>query len=91
MISLRSKLRRGVLTYFYRKPESWVYVRQLAVTLGVDSTNLSRELRRLAKEGFLRSELEGRQLYYSVNPHYRQLRAVMDLLCEEVSEEEEDN
>jgi len=71
-----------VLRYFCQKPKARIYVRRLAEILEVDSTNLSRELARMAREGFLRSELEGRQLYYSVNPHYRQLREVMDLLGE---------
>jgi len=46
----------------------------------VDSTNLSRELARLEREGLLRSEIEGRQRYYSINPQYRYLKAVFSLL-----------
>lgn len=70
MISLRSELRRKVLTFFHSNREARVYVRQLAVELDADSTNLSRELARLAREGFLRAEQEGRQLYYCVNLAY---------------------
>jgi predicted nucleotidyltransferase len=55
-------------------------VRQLATTLDVDSTNLSRELGRLEEEGLLRSEIEGRQRYYSINPQYTYLKAVLSLL-----------
>jgi predicted nucleotidyltransferase len=80
MISLRSELRRKVLTFFYVNRSARVYVRQLAVALGADSTNLSRELARLADEGFLRSEVEGRQLYYSVNRDYPYLKPVFALL-----------
>ena len=80
MISLRSKLRRAVLGWFYHNQKSRVYVRQLAEILDVDSTNLSRELARLAEDGFLRYELEGRQLYYSINRHYPQLGSVLELL-----------
>jgi predicted nucleotidyltransferase len=57
-----------------------VYVRQLAAALDADSTNLSRELARLAREGFLRAELEGRQLYYSINRAYPYLKPVFALL-----------
>ena len=67
MISLRSELRRKALTFFYLNRKARVYVRQLAVALAADSTNLSRELKRLELEGFLHSEIEGRQLYYSLN------------------------
>lgn len=80
MLSLRSELRRKVLTFFYVNRTARVYVRQLAGSLGVDSTNLSRELTRLEREGFLRSETEGRQLYYSVNRAYPYLKPVFALL-----------
>ena len=52
MLSLRSELRRKVLTFFYMNREGRVYVRQLAAELDADSTNLSRELAQLAREGF---------------------------------------
>ncbi len=80
MISLRSELRRKLLTYFYTNRSARVYVRQLASALGVDSTNLSRELARLEREGLLRSEIEGRQRYYSINSQYPYLKAVFSLL-----------
>src|SRR5271157_608713 len=80
MISLRSELRRKLLTFFYVNRNARVYVRQLAAALGADSTNVSRELARLEQEGFLRSEPEGRQLYYSINPAYPYLKPVFALL-----------
>jgi predicted nucleotidyltransferase/predicted transcriptional regulator with HTH domain len=80
MISLRSELRRKLLTYFYTNRLARVYVRQLASALHVDSTNLSRELARLEQAGLLRSEIEGRQRYYSINTQYPYLKAVFSLL-----------
>jgi predicted nucleotidyltransferase len=80
MISLRSELRRKLLTFFYVNRSARVYVRQLAAALDADSTNVSRELKSLRREGFLRSEAEGRQLYYSVNPAYPYLKPVFALL-----------
>ena len=80
MLSLRSELRRKVLTFFYMNREGRVYVRQLAAELDADSTNLSRELAQLAREGFLHAEPEGRQLYYSVNRSYPYLKPVFALL-----------
>ena len=80
MISLRSNLRRNLLTLFYVNRSARAYVRQLATALGADSTNVSRELARLEREGFLRSEIEGRQRYYSVNPNYPYLKPVFALL-----------
>jgi hypothetical protein len=80
MISLRSDLRRNLLTFFYANRTARVYVRQLAVAIEADSTNVSRELARLAQEGLLRAETEGRQLYYSVNRDYPYLKPVFVLL-----------
>ena len=80
MISLRSSLRRNLLTFFYVNRSTRAYVRQLAAAIGADSTNTSRELARLEQEGFLRSETEGRQRYYSVNPAYPYLKPLFALL-----------
>ena len=80
MISLRSDLRCKLLTFFFVNRNARVYVRQLATALEADSTNVSRELARLAQEGLLRSETEGRQLYYSVNRDYPFLKPVFALL-----------
>jgi predicted nucleotidyltransferase len=80
MISLRSRLRRDLLTYFYTNRSARVYVRQLAEILGVDSTNLSRELGRLEADGLLQSEIEGRQRYYQIDPRYPYLKPVFTLL-----------
>lgn len=84
MFALRSELRRRLLAYFYVHRSARVYVRQLAAALDVDSTNLSRELARLEGEGFLRSEIEGRQRYYSINPRYPHLKSVLSWLREKV-------
>jgi predicted nucleotidyltransferase len=80
MISLRSELRRKLLTFFYVNRSARVYVRQLAEALQADSTNVSRELARLEREGLLRAELEGRQLYYSVNRAYPYLKPLFAML-----------
>jgi predicted nucleotidyltransferase/predicted transcriptional regulator with HTH domain len=80
MISLRSHLRRQLLTHLYANRSARFYVREMARRLSVDSTNLSRELARLEREGLLSSEMEGRQRYYHVNSRYPHLKAVFSLL-----------
>lgn len=80
MLSLRSQLRRKLLTHFYVNRSSRAYVRQLARKLEVDSTNLSRELLRLEREGLLKSEADGRQTYYELNPQYPYLKPLFTLL-----------
>jgi predicted nucleotidyltransferase len=80
MLSLRSNLRRRLLTFFYVNRKARMYVRQLAEALQADSTNLSRELARLEREGLLLSEQEGRQLYYSLNRASPYLKPLFALL-----------
>ena len=80
MLSLRSELRRKLLTFFYVNRSARVYVRQLAGELQVDSTNLSRELARLEREGLLHSEVEGRQRYYCLNRKYTYLKPLYAML-----------
>jgi predicted nucleotidyltransferase len=61
------------------RPGERFYVRRLTAILGVDSSNLSRELARLAELGILTCQAEGRQKYYQANtacPVYPELRAL---------------
>jgi predicted nucleotidyltransferase len=69
-----------VLTFFYVNRKARAYVRQLAAALEADSTNVSRELKRLEKEGLLLAETEGRQVYYSLNRGYPYLKPLFALL-----------
>jgi uncharacterized protein len=62
-----SKLRAKVLGWLYAHPDERFYVRQLTSLLDRDSTNVSRELARLAKTGILVSTTEGKQKYYQAN------------------------
>jgi predicted nucleotidyltransferase len=80
MLSLRSSLRRKLLAHLYSNRAARFYVRQMAAIIEVDPTNLSRELARLEKEGFLHSELEGRQRYYRINPRYPYLKPIFTML-----------
>lgn len=87
MLSLRSQLRRKVLTFFYLNRRTRVYVRRLASDLEVDSTNLSRELKRLEKDGLLRSETEGHQVYYSLNAASPTVKPLFALLRDSIGVE----
>jgi predicted transcriptional regulator with HTH domain len=59
MISLRSSLRRKLLAHLCSNRSAQFYVRQMAAILGVDPTNLSRELLRLQSEGFFNPKWKG--------------------------------
>ncbi|HEY6347855.1 MAG TPA: nucleotidyltransferase domain-containing protein [Candidatus Angelobacter sp.] len=55
-------------------------MRELAEILGVDPTNLSRELRSLEKEGLFASRFRGNQKYFSLDPSYRLFKEVRGIV-----------
>jgi uncharacterized protein len=64
----------------FSHPGERYFVRRLASLVGEDSTNVSRELARLAEFGILLAVSEGRQRYYQVNtasPLYSDLRGLV--------------
>lgn len=67
---LGSKLRAKLLGWLMMHPQERYFVRQLTVLLGADSTNVSRELTKLAGMGILVFQQQGRQKYYGVNPNH---------------------
>ena len=80
MLNLRSKARQRLLTYYFTNPAARHHVRDLARLLDTDPSNLSRELRRLEREGLFRSEVSGRQRYFQLNreyPLYREVRSTV--------------
>jgi predicted nucleotidyltransferase len=80
MFDLRSTTRRKLLTYFFENPNRRHHVRDIAARLGVDASNLSKELGRLEQEGLFRSEVSGRQKYFQLNsdyPLFTELRAIV--------------
>jgi len=58
-----------VLGWLFSHPDERYFVRQLALLVKEDSTNMSRELTHLAKTGILVSTTEGKQKYYQANRH----------------------
>jgi uncharacterized protein len=77
---LGSRLRARVLGWLLSHPGERFFVRQLAVALGEDSTNLSRELARLEALGIAASVREGRQKYFQADPDcpiYTELRGLV--------------
>ncbi len=66
----RSRLRGGLLSYFFANPDSHLHLRDIASRVGIDPGNLSRELKRLCREGLFLGETRGRQKYFSLNREY---------------------
>jgi predicted nucleotidyltransferase/predicted transcriptional regulator with HTH domain len=76
----KSSLRAKVLVYFFTNPSARLYVREMAKILGVDATNLSKELSRLEKAGVFIAQTKGNQKYFSINekcPFYSELVSIV--------------
>lgn len=72
-----SGLRAQLLTWLFTHPGESFYVRQLEAILGENSTNISRELRRLHKLGVVSGSMRGNQKHHTANrtsPVYEDLR-----------------
>jgi predicted nucleotidyltransferase len=70
MLNFRSKARQHLLAYYFTNPTARLHLRDLAARLGIDPSNLSKELGRLEREGLFRSEVSGRQKYFQLNREY---------------------
>jgi predicted nucleotidyltransferase len=80
MLDFRSSLRKRLLAYYFTNPSARLHLRDLAKRLGIDPSNLSKELRRLEKEGLFRSEVSGRQKYFQLDrkyPLFNELRSIV--------------
>jgi predicted nucleotidyltransferase len=85
MFDLRSKARQRLLTYYFTNPSVRHHLRDLADRLSIDPSNLSRELRRLEREGLFRSEVSGRQKYFQLNRQYPLFHEVRSIVAKTIS------
>jgi predicted nucleotidyltransferase len=67
---LGSKLRRKLLSYSFAHQDENYYVRELSGLIDEDPGNLSRELKKLEKEGLFVSFSKGKEKLYSLNKKY---------------------
>jgi predicted nucleotidyltransferase len=84
MLDLRSKPRQSLLAYYFANPTARHHLRDLAERLGADPSNLSKELRRLEREGLFQSELSGRQKYFQLNRSYPLFTEVRSIVAKTI-------
>jgi predicted nucleotidyltransferase len=80
MLDPRSKARQRLLAYYFTNPAARHPLRDLADRLSIYPSNLSRELRRLERDGVFRSEVNGRQKHFRLNreyPLYSEVRGIV--------------
>jgi predicted nucleotidyltransferase len=77
---LSSRVRVRLLDVFLSSPGARFYVRELERKTGEDIRNIHQELQNLEGLGLLKSEVQGKQKYYSVNEEfflYPELKAII--------------
>jgi predicted nucleotidyltransferase/biotin operon repressor len=70
MFSLRSKITKKLLNYFFINPQEKLYLNELARKLSLDKRNLLKKIKELEKEGILKSESRGNLKFYTINKNY---------------------
>ena len=76
---LGSRLRARVIRWLFAHARERFHIRRLARLVNEDSSNVGRELRRLATLGLLSAKTEGRQTYYQARrecPVFAELRGL---------------
>src|SRR5208337_5236876 len=84
MLNLHSKARQRLLAYYFTNPAARHHLRDLAERLGIDPSNLSKELGRLEREGLFRSEVSGRQKYFQLNREYPLFHEVRKIVAKTI-------
>jgi predicted nucleotidyltransferase len=84
MLDLRSIARQRLLAFYFTNPTARHHLRDLAVRLGIDPSNLSKELARLEREGLFRWEISGRQKYFQLNREYPLFQEVRSIVAKTI-------
>jgi predicted nucleotidyltransferase len=84
MFARHSKPRQRLLAFYFTNPTARRHLRDLAQQLTVDPSNLSRELRRLEREGLFQSEISGRQKYFQLNRKYPLFKEVRSIVAKTI-------
>lgn len=77
---ISSKTRVKLLTRFFFNPKTTSYLRELAKEFDVSTNAVREELNQLTKTGLLKSQKNGRQVYYLANeehPLFPELRSMI--------------
>lgn len=70
MISLKSKVSRGLLSYLFLHENESLYLNEIARKLGIDKRNLAKKIKEFSEEGLIVGEQKGNEIYYSLNKRY---------------------
>lgn len=88
MISIKSKIIRSLLNFYFLHPEHSFYMNEIARRFNIDKRNLARKLKELEKEGLFVSKVSGNQRYYSLNKKYSLYKEYRNIFMKTVGIEE---
>jgi DNA-binding PadR family transcriptional regulator len=69
-VFITSRVRRKIVVVYAKYPDFHTHVRGLAKLIKEDPGNIQRELKKLEKVGFLKSEKQGNTKIYSTNKQF---------------------
>jgi predicted nucleotidyltransferase len=79
-MELFGKLRAKILSLFFLNEDRDYYIREVASIVGASPRGAQKELVKLEAEGILRSEIRGKQRFFSVNrqnPSHPEIRSLI--------------
>lgn len=79
-VLITSRVRRKIVVVYAKYPDFRTHVRGLAKLIKEDPGNIQRELKRLEKLGFLKSEKKGNTKNYYTNkqfPIFKELQSIV--------------
>ncbi len=79
-MELFGKLRASILSLFFLNEDSDYYIREVASIVGSSPRGAQNQLVKLEDEGILKSEIRGKQRFFSVNlqnPSYQEMRSLI--------------
>lgn len=88
MISLKSKITKKILNYFFINPQAKHYINELAKILELDPKNVDRKLKYLEKNGLLKSEFSGKQRYFYLSKEYPLLKEYRQIILKTIGIEQ---
>ncbi len=82
---ITSKTRRKIITLFSKYPDYRVHIRGLAKITREDPGNVSRELARLEKIGYVKAYKEGNTKVYGVNQRFILFKELQSMVLKTTS------
>ncbi len=82
---ITSKTRRKIITLFSKYPDYRIHIRGLAKITREDPGNVSRELARLQKIGYVKAYKESNTKVYGVNQHFILFKELQSMVLKTTS------